>query len=718
MGRSNESGLSFSDILLNFRTTFVNKKGEVVSDWRSISVNYLKTWFVVDLLAALPFDLLYALYGEEVNLKQCFFHCNFQNTQHQQLSSGPSHTHLIKLTRLLRLLRLLQKIDRYSQYSAMILTLLMLSFTLVAHWLACIWYVIAQEEVETDLGWIKALADRLRINDITNVSNTNAYVTALYFTCSSLTSVGFGNVSANTTNEKIFSICVMLIGGKSVHSTLKEFPEELRGDVSMHLHREILQLPIFEAASQGCLKLLSLHIRTNFCAPGEYLIHIGDALGSIYYICNGSMEVVQNNMVVAILGKGDLVGSDISMHLQHSSSSNQDGGNRGGGNIDIVIKSSSDVRALTYCDLKCIHIQGLVDVLRLYPEYQQQFANDIQHDLTFNVREGYEAEQESEGNGVPSLTLPSISEDDENLHEGETSPVSPNRSPLLQISSSPRHAKFNLRLQEAQESPTRRPRLGGVATNHLAMLRERVERQRSVIMPHSKYSSCDELPGSKNESDSSGNKESVERLDSQITTLHQDVAALSVEVRNAIQALHDMATPSSGHASAHYSAQSNPNIADLHHSSSGLTRSNSHPTEMFCWDGVPPARVVSTITVTDKETQTDAQEILRNFVQENPKIILEILGLDSTKILNRANLKKSHSNPDYTCRNDRYNEKCIINMNSKNDCSIVVDEESENELENTPFLWNQPLHNGRRVQIFENLGRTQGIINYRRSIDS
>lgn len=85
--------------------------------------------------------------------------------------------------------------------------------------------------------------------------------------------------------------------------TLKEFPEELRGDVSMHLHREILQLPIFEAASQGCLKLLSLHIKTNFCAPGEFLIHKGDALAYIYYICNGSMEVMQNSMVVAILGK-------------------------------------------------------------------------------------------------------------------------------------------------------------------------------------------------------------------------------------------------------------------------------------------------------------------------------------------------------------------------------------------------------------------------------
>lgn len=35
---------------------------------------------------------------------------------------------------------------------------------------------------------------------------------------------------------------------------------------------------------------------------------------------------------------------------------------------------------------------GLADVLRLYPEYQKEFLNDIQHDLTYNLREGYEAE--------------------------------------------------------------------------------------------------------------------------------------------------------------------------------------------------------------------------------------------------------------------------------------------------------------------------------------
>lgn len=41
------------------------------------------------------------------------------------------------------------------------------------------------------------------------------YVTALYFTFSSLTSVGFGNVSPTTDCEKIFTICVMLVGCKN-----------------------------------------------------------------------------------------------------------------------------------------------------------------------------------------------------------------------------------------------------------------------------------------------------------------------------------------------------------------------------------------------------------------------------------------------------------------------------------------------------------------------
>lgn len=57
-----------------------------------------------------------------------------------------------------------------------------------------------------------------------------------------------------------------------------------------------------------------------------------------------------------------------------------------------VIKTNADVKALTYCDLQYISLRGLFEVLELYPEYSSKFMADIQQDLTFNLREGSEAE--------------------------------------------------------------------------------------------------------------------------------------------------------------------------------------------------------------------------------------------------------------------------------------------------------------------------------------
>ena len=44
-------------------------------------------------------------------------------------------------------------------------------------------------------------------------SRQTMYVTALYYTMTCMTSVGFGNVAAETDNEKIFSICMMIVAG-------------------------------------------------------------------------------------------------------------------------------------------------------------------------------------------------------------------------------------------------------------------------------------------------------------------------------------------------------------------------------------------------------------------------------------------------------------------------------------------------------------------------
>lgn len=75
----------------------------------------------------------------------------------------------------------------------------------------------------------------------------------------------------------------------------------------------------------------------------------------------------------SLLGKGDLIGANLSIR-------------------DQVIKTNADVKALTYCDLQCIILKGLFEVLDLYPEYAHKFVEDIQHDLTYNLREGHESD--------------------------------------------------------------------------------------------------------------------------------------------------------------------------------------------------------------------------------------------------------------------------------------------------------------------------------------
>uniref|UniRef100_A0A4W3IHJ8 Potassium voltage-gated channel, subfamily H (eag-related), member 3 n=1 Tax=Callorhinchus milii TaxID=7868 RepID=A0A4W3IHJ8_CALMI len=225
------------DIMLNFRTTYVSKSGQVVYDPRSICVHYVTTWFFVDLIAALPFDLLY-YFG----------------------------VHLLKTVRLLRLLRLLQKLDRYSQYSAVVLTLLMSMFALIAHWMACIWYFIGQKEIEAndlttwEIGWLHELAKSIS----TSVNSTllggpsirSSYITSLYFALSSLTSVGFGNVSANTDAEKIFSICTMLIGAL-MHAVVF-------GNVTAIIQRMYSRRSLYHTRTKDLKDFIRVHRIPNF----------------------------------------------------------------------------------------------------------------------------------------------------------------------------------------------------------------------------------------------------------------------------------------------------------------------------------------------------------------------------------------------------------------------------------------------------------------------
>lgn len=128
---------------------------------------------------------------------------------------------LLKTARLLRLVRVTRKIDRYSEYGLAVIVLLTCLFILTAHWLACVWYAIGRAEASDNSGWLAAVADELEkpINQSdpsSGPSLSTRYITSLYFTLSSLTTVGFGNIAPGTNGERIFAVLVMIVGGKFI----------------------------------------------------------------------------------------------------------------------------------------------------------------------------------------------------------------------------------------------------------------------------------------------------------------------------------------------------------------------------------------------------------------------------------------------------------------------------------------------------------------------
>ncbi|KAA0711170.1 Potassium voltage-gated channel subfamily H member 1 [Triplophysa tibetana] len=405
------------DIVLNFHTTFVGPAGEVISDPKLIRMNYLKTWFVIDLLSCLPYDVINAFENVDEGISSLF-------------SS-------LKVVRLLRLGRVARKLDHYIEYGAAVLVLLVCVFGLAAHWLACIWYSIGDYEVidedhntvRTD-SWLYMLGESMGMPYRFNSSGTgrweggptkdSVYITSLYFTMTSLTSIGFGNIAPTTDGEKIFAVAMMMIGSllyatifgnvttifqqmyantnryhemiNSVRDFLKLYqvpkglservmdyiastwsmshgidtekvlqicPKDMRADICVHLNRKVFkEHPAFRLASDGCLRALAMEFQTIHCAPGDLIYHAGESVDSLCFVVSGSLEVIQDDEVVAILGKGDVFGDVFWKEVT-------------------LAQACANVRALTYCDLHVIKRDELQKVLEFYTAFSNHFSRNL-----------------------------------------------------------------------------------------------------------------------------------------------------------------------------------------------------------------------------------------------------------------------------------------------------------------------------------------------------
>lgn len=81
-------------------------------------------------------------------------------------------------------------------------------------------YFIAQIEkarLDQPISWLHHLAKAYNApfsanNSMSGPDTRSRYITALYFTLTTITSIGFGNVAAYTNYEKLFAICAMMCG--------------------------------------------------------------------------------------------------------------------------------------------------------------------------------------------------------------------------------------------------------------------------------------------------------------------------------------------------------------------------------------------------------------------------------------------------------------------------------------------------------------------------
>lgn len=365
-----------ADILMRFSRPIV-VGGRPVTSRTMIRRHYLRGWFVVDLLAAIPFDVVAAASG----------------------IAGGTAASVLRLFALLRVLRmgrilvLQRELRMRTSFNPAVLRLSFFFFwiCMVAHWIAC--------------GWIALDGAQAGHPEL------HPYQQAAYWTITTLTTVGYGDISPVGGGQVVYAMVVMALGvamygyvignvasllanidvmrarhlgqiemvnhfmrdrqvpralqarvrnyynylwesrmGRQTE-LLEDLPTSLRIEIALHLNRKILRrVPLFERADETFLRELVLHLQPRVCLPGETIVRRGEIGHRIYFIHQGRVEVLSfdESGVVAILSDGDFFGE---MALLSSE------------------PRANTVRALDYCNLYALERDKFDQVLEDFPEF-------------------------------------------------------------------------------------------------------------------------------------------------------------------------------------------------------------------------------------------------------------------------------------------------------------------------------------------------------------
>jgi len=331
----------FCDIIINFRTTFINQKSGVEAvESKRIAFNYVfRGRFWIDLLASIPFELIYPLF---VNTQE--------DTDTQLRLLG-----LLKLVRLFRLGRIVtfMKVRQSFKLGFRIFQLLFF-FIMLVHWVGCMYFVMVidteqwlppfdlnnQETEFYSFSYVVQYEVVFYYAVIMTVGNELAPVT-LYQTvyCSMIIIAGslilafvFGSiaavVAAMNRTETTFADQLDRIQNElkaiklpekiqleviRYFETVQENPNFNRHNISKfyHLLSPFLKVKIltknneqifnniihFNDCSEAEIAFIATHLEFAIYSNREVVLHQGEKGTHIYFILEGKAEVFQNREI-------------------------------------------------------------------------------------------------------------------------------------------------------------------------------------------------------------------------------------------------------------------------------------------------------------------------------------------------------------------------------------------------------------------------------------